>query len=100
MAKSEPSNGTKKQAAIKSGNKPAKGPSKDIVEGMLQAFTRKDLPKVMSYFTDDAIFFDPHYPQPRMVGKAAIEQGMAWGMGNLEKPGFKLRHLWLDETSG
>jgi ketosteroid isomerase-like protein len=35
-----------------------------------------------------------------MVGKAAIEQGLTWGMSSLEKPGFKLRHLWLDGNSG
>ena len=73
---------------------------KEILEGMIQAFMTKDLPKVMTYFTDDAVFFDPHYPQPRMVGKEAILQGMTWGMSSLEKPGFEVRHIWLNENSG
>ena len=73
---------------------------KELFDRLLQAFMRKDLPAVMSYFAEDAIFYDPHYPQPRMVGKAAIEQGIAWGMSTLEKPGFTLRHLWLDGNSG
>lgn len=74
--------------------------SKEILEGMLQAFSAKDLPKVMSYFTDDAVFYDPHYPQPCMVGRDAILQGMSWGMSSLEKPRFTLRKIWLDENSG
>jgi ketosteroid isomerase-like protein len=73
---------------------------KEILEGLLQAFMAKDLPKAMSYFADDAVLYDPHYPQPRMVGKDAILQGMSWGMSNLEKPGFTLRHIWLNENSG
>lgn len=81
-----------------------KAESKDsgraLLEGLLQAFMQKDVARVMSFFADDAIFYDPHYPQPRMVGKAAIEQGMAWGMSTLEKPGFTLRRLWLDTNSG
>jgi ketosteroid isomerase-like protein len=85
-----------KQGVKMSGN----GSSKELFEGMLQAFMSKDLPKVMSYFTDDAVLYDPHYPQPRMVGKAAIQQGLEWGMSSLEKPGFKLRHMWTDENSG
>ena len=71
-----------------------------LFHDLLQAFMSKDLPKIMSYFADDAILYDPHYPQPRMVGKAAIQQGIEWSMSSLEKPGFKVRQLWLDGHSG
>ena len=57
--------------------------AKDLLEGMFQAFSAKDLPQVMSYFANDAVFCDPHYPQQHMVGKEAIAQGMAWSMGKL-----------------
>ena len=83
-----------------SGTVQAKAASKELFEAMLKAFLTKDLAKIMSYFAEDAILYDPHYPQPRMVGKAAIEQGIAWGMSSLEKPGFKLRNLWADGNSG
>jgi ketosteroid isomerase-like protein len=73
---------------------------KALIEGLLHAFMNKDLPKIMNYFADDAVFYDPHYPQPRMVGKAAILQGISWGLSSLEKPGFKVRRLWLDGNSG
>lgn len=71
-----------------------------LFDRLLQAFMCKDLSAVMACFADDAIVYDPHYPQPRMVGKAAIEQGVAWGMNTLEKPGFTLRQLWLDGNTG
>jgi ketosteroid isomerase-like protein len=76
------------------------GSGKEIFEGLIEAFSRKDVPQVMTFFADDALFFDPHYPQPRMVGKEAILQGITWSMSSLEKPGFTLRKLWLDENSG
>src|SRR5690606_12064382 len=73
---------------------------KELFEALLKSFMAKDVEKVMSCFADDAVFYDPHYPQPRMVGKAAIRQGIEWGLSSLEKPGFTLRHLWLDNQSG
>lgn len=73
---------------------------KAIIEGLLNAFMRKDLPAIMAYFADDAVLYDPHYPQPRMVGKEAIQQGIAWGLSTLEKPGFTIRQVWIDGNSG
>lgn len=73
---------------------------RELIEGLLQAFMNKDAEKVMSYFADDAILYDPHYPQMRMVGKDAILQGIEWGLSSLEKPGFTVRNIWLGENSG
>jgi ketosteroid isomerase-like protein len=73
---------------------------KELLEGLLEDFATKDVSKVMGYFADDATFYDPHYPQPRMVGKEAILQGMTWAFGTIEKPGFKVRHIWLDGDTG
>jgi hypothetical protein len=108
MAKNGSGKGQQKGSGKESSSKESSGKesagkqatSKELIEGLLQAFTAKDLNKVMSYFADDAILFDPHYPQPRMVGKAAILQGLTWGMSSLEKPGFALRNLWLNDHSG
>lgn len=72
---------------------------KELIDALFAAFLAKDLALVMNCFADDAIFYDPHYPQPRMVGRAAIEQGFAWGLNGLEKPGFELRHIWIEENS-
>ena len=70
------------------------------VERFLQAFMAKDFDAVMAHFADDAVFYDPHYPQPRMVGRAAIARGMRWGMDSLEKPGFTVRKFWADGDTG
>ncbi|MBZ0278178.1 MAG: nuclear transport factor 2 family protein [Anaerolineae bacterium] len=71
----------------------------ELVQDLLQVFMNKDLEASLAYFTDDAEVYDPHYPVPKMVGKAAIRQGLEWGLGNMEKPGFIIRHMWTDDTS-
>jgi ketosteroid isomerase-like protein len=73
---------------------------KSMVEGLFKAFITKDVDKVMSFFAEDALFFDPHYPQQRMVGREAILQGVTWGLSSMEKPGFKIRKIWQDGNSG
>ena len=73
---------------------------KELYEKLFAGFHTKDLAQVMSCFADDAVFYDPHYPQPRMIGKAAIKQGMAWSLETLETPGFRVRHMWFNENSG
>jgi ketosteroid isomerase-like protein len=56
----------------------------------------KDLKEVMSYFADDAVMIDPHYPQSVMHGRIKIERGLAWSFRNLEKPGFVIRQVWIE----
>lgn len=68
--------------------------TREKIDAVFAAFTAMDLAAVMRHFADDAVLIDPHYPQPRMVGRAAIERGLAWGLGNLVKPGFTLRQVW------
>ena len=64
------------------------------------AFAAKDLPTVMSYFAADAVLIDPHYPQPRMAGRSAIERGLRWGLGKIEKSRFVLRRGVIDGDVG
>jgi len=52
----------------------------------------KDLVAALSFFADDAVLIDPHYPVPRMKGRAAIERGLKWGLASLETPGFSIRN--------
>jgi len=70
--------------------------TRDVVERIFDTFEAKDLEAVMACFAEDALLFDPHYPVPEMRGKAAIRQGLAWGLGSMEQPGFTIRHLWID----
>ncbi|MCB9452332.1 MAG: nuclear transport factor 2 family protein [Anaerolineaceae bacterium] len=71
-----------------------------ILDALIAAFMNKDLEASLALFADDAVVYDPHYPIPRMEGKPAIRQGFEWGLSNMEQPGFTVRHLWGDDTSG
>jgi hypothetical protein len=35
-----------------------------------------------------------------MQGKAAIREGLTWGLGMIVQPGFRVRHAWLQERNG
>ncbi len=64
----------------------------DLFPAMLDAFMAKNVEAALGVFADDAVLIDPHYPEPRMKGRAAIERGLRWGLASLEKPGFSIRH--------
>ena len=68
--------------------------TKTQVEAMLKAFEAKDTEALLDYFAEDSIFFDPHYPEPQMQGKAAIKQGFEHAFSIIAKPGFQLRNFW------
>lgn len=70
--------------------------NKTMIDNLMNAFVAKDLEQVLSFFTEDALLYDPHYPVPEMKGKDAIRRGLKWGLGNLEKPGFLIRNCWID----
>jgi len=70
--------------------------SKTLIDNLIAAFEAKDLEQVLSFFSESALVYDPHYPVPEMKGKAAIRQGFEWGLNNLKKPGFHIRNYWLN----
>jgi ketosteroid isomerase-like protein len=76
------------------------GQTRDIMAAALQALTAKDKAGFLALLADDAVFIDPHYPQPAMQGKAAISEGLDFSFGMLAQPGFSIRHLWQDGDSG
>jgi ketosteroid isomerase-like protein len=58
----------------------------------MEALMAKDINAALATFADDAVFIDPHYPEPRMKGRVAIERGFRWSLGSLDKPGFSIRN--------
>lgn len=73
-----------------------------LAERALEAVRRKDLPALLALWDDDGEFVDPHFPEPRMRGRAAIERGHRWAFGVLRAYGFTVR-TWFDgpdDTSG
>lgn len=77
-----------------------KDDNRALVERMLRAFEAKDAQRAASCFTEDGLFIDPHYPEPAIQGRAAIQQGFGFAFGMLEQPGFTIRNFWSNETSG
>jgi ketosteroid isomerase-like protein len=59
---------------------------------LIGAVMAKDIDAALATFADDAVLIDPHYPEPRMKGRVAIERGLRWSLGSLDKPGFSIRN--------
>jgi ketosteroid isomerase-like protein len=64
------------------------GDLRHLVDDLFAKIERKDLDGVIQCFAEDAVFFDPHYPAPRMAGRRAIRDGLEWSFALLEKFGF------------
>lgn len=71
-----------------------------LIERLLRAFEAKNMERTMACFAEEALFFDPHYPDPTMRGKAAIQQGLEFVFGMLKQPGFDIRHFWSLDHNG
>jgi ketosteroid isomerase-like protein len=65
-----------------------------IIEHCLAAIMAKDLDQVLSLLADDAVVIDPHYPVPRMQGKAAIADGLRWVFGTMQQLGFSISNYF------
>ncbi len=70
---------------------------RDTIERSFAAVMAKDLDAVLSFFAEDSVLIDPHYPSPRMVGKAAIGDGLTWAFSNMEQMGFTIVHYFAGE---
>ena len=68
-----------------------------VLQELFTALEKRDESKALDLFTDDAVFFDPHYPVREMVGREAITKGLAWGMESMEQFGFTIEKSYLSE---
>lgn len=74
-----------------------------LLINVLDMFEAKDPDGVLAQFAPDGIFFDPHYPPPigpAMAGREAISEGIRWGLGMLEQPGFTVRARFTGDDDG
>jgi len=74
--------------------------TRERIDRLIDAFVNKDLETIMGFFNENAVLNDPHYPVQEMRGKTAIRKGLEWGLGNLVKPGFTIRHCWIEGNTG
>lgn len=63
-------------------------PLRATVEQLFAALHSKDLAAALACFAEDAVITDPHYPTPRMEGKAALADGLTWAFGTIATFGF------------
>jgi ketosteroid isomerase-like protein len=65
-------------------------PLRSLIERNFAAVEAKDLEAVLQCFAQDAVFIDPHYPSPVMIGKAAITDGLRWAFKGMKRFGFTI----------
>jgi ketosteroid isomerase-like protein len=62
----------------------------DLVIRTFATVETKDLEAMMSLFADDAVVIDPHFPTPRMQGKATIRKGFRGAMSSMRSFGYTI----------
>lgn len=55
-----------------------------LLDRVIAATMVKDKAAVLAAFAPDALFIDPHYPNPEMRGRDAIAAGLDWGFLGME----------------
>ncbi len=65
-------------------------PLHTLIERNFAAVEAKDLETVLQCFAENAVFIDPHYPSPVMIGKAAITEGLHWAFKGMKQFGFTI----------
>ncbi len=63
---------------------------RQFVQRAFQIVETMDVNATVALFADDGVLFDPHYPTPKMVGKAAIADGLTWGFGAMKSMRFPI----------
>lgn len=62
----------------------------NLVRHTFALLMAKDLEALMNVFADDAVLIDPHFPQSRMHGKAAIRRGFGEAMRGMGSFGYTI----------
>jgi ketosteroid isomerase-like protein len=73
-------------------------PLHDLVSRVFLAVEAKDLDTVMGLFADDAVLIDPHFPAPRMQGKAAIAEGLRDAFSGMRSFGYTTANYFESEN--
>ena len=67
----------------------------ELLQAALRAVETKDLPALLGLLDDEPILIDPNYPVPRMVGRAAITDGLRWAFGAIAELRFETVHAYV-----
>jgi ketosteroid isomerase-like protein len=63
---------------------------RDLVTNTFATPEAKDFRKTMSGFADDAVLVDPHFPTPRIEGKAAIAEALSEALESMTSLGYTI----------
>ncbi len=69
----------------------------DLVIRTFATLQAKDLETLMHLFADDAVVIDPHFPTPRMQGKATIRKGFREAMSGMHSFGYTIVNYYESE---
>jgi ketosteroid isomerase-like protein len=61
-----------------------------LVRSVFRCIEAKDLSHLMDLFADDAVLIDPHFPDPRLVGREAIAEALAGAFVGMEAFGYTI----------
>ena len=70
----------------------------DLVRRTFATLQAKDLETLMQMFADDAVVIDPHFPTPRMQGKASIRKGFGEAMSGMRSFGYTIANYFESEN--
>ena len=70
----------------------------DLVRRTFATLQAKDLETPMQMFADDAVVIDPHFPTPRMQGKASIRKGFGEAMSGMRSFGYTIANYFESEN--
>ena len=63
---------------------------RNLVTDTFASLEAKDLEALMRLFADDVVLIDPHFPAPRMQGKAVVRESMREAMGGMLSFGYTI----------
>ncbi len=70
----------------------------DLVSSTFATLEAKDIEAIMPQFVKDAVLIDPHFPKPRMQGKAAISKGLGEAMSGMRSFGYTIVNYYESEN--
>lgn len=71
---------------------------RETMEGVIEALTAKDLDSLMSYFDEQAVLIDPHFPLKEMHGKPVISCGYKWAFQAMKNMDLKISNIFSAAT--
>jgi ketosteroid isomerase-like protein len=70
----------------------------DLVRRTFATLQAKDLETLMQMFADHAVVIEPHFPTPRMQGKASIRKGFGEAMSGMRSFGYTIANYFESEN--